>query len=76
MRGYVARTSNRSGYLRGLDPVTEKERGSSHPAGTDREERERLAARLAGELTDNSTPATMTAPAPTTRTFHTVTRVP
>ncbi|HSJ82668.1 MAG TPA: N-terminal phage integrase SAM-like domain-containing protein [Acidimicrobiia bacterium] len=34
----------------GLDPVTGKERRRWHPAGTTREEAERLAARLAGEL--------------------------
>jgi hypothetical protein len=34
----------------GLDPVTGKERRRWHPAGTTREEAERLAARLAAEL--------------------------
>ena len=33
----------------GLDPVTGRERRSSHPAGTERSDAEALAAKLAGE---------------------------
>ena len=51
MKGYV--TTKRGRYYaviyEGLDPVTGRERRSWHPAGTDREEAERLAERLAGE---------------------------
>ena len=52
MRGYVARKGNRwyAVISEGLDPVTGKERRRWHPAGTSREEAERLAARLAAEV--------------------------
>lgn len=51
MKGYV--TTKRGRYYaviyEGLDPVTGRERRSWHPAGTDRSEAERLAARIAAE---------------------------
>lgn len=52
MRGYVARKGNRwyAVISEGLDPVTGKERRRWHPAGTSREEAERLAARLVAEV--------------------------
>jgi integrase len=52
MRGYVARKGDRwyAVVYEGLDPVTGRERRSWHPAGTDRVEAERLAARLAAEM--------------------------
>ena len=52
MRGYVARKGDRwyAVVYEGLDPITGKEKRSWHPAGTTREEAERLAARLAAEL--------------------------
>lgn len=52
MKGYVAKKGDRwyAVIYEGLDPVTGKERRSWHPAGTSREEAERLAARLAAEL--------------------------
>ena len=52
MRGYVARKGNRwyAVIYEGLDPVTGKERRKWHPAGTDRDQAERLAARLATDL--------------------------
>lgn len=51
MKGYV---TQRRGHFyaviyEGLDPVTGKERRAWHPAGTDRAEAERMAARLAAE---------------------------
>ena len=52
MRGYVARKGDRwyAVVYEGLDPVTGKEKRSWHPAGTTKEEAERLAARLAAEV--------------------------
>ena len=52
MKGYVARKGDRwyAVIYEGLDPVTGKERRTWHPAGTDRGDTERLAARLAREL--------------------------
>jgi hypothetical protein len=52
VKGYVAKKGDRwyTVIYEGLDPVTGKERRSWHPAGTSREEAERLAARLAKEL--------------------------
>jgi hypothetical protein len=52
MRGYVARKGDRwyAVVYEGLDPVTGKERRRWHPAGTTREEAERLARRLAADL--------------------------
>lgn len=52
MRGYVARKGDRwyAIVYEGLDPVTGKERRRWHPAGTSREDAERLAASLAAEL--------------------------
>jgi len=51
MKGYVRQRRGRyyAVIYEGLDPVTGKERRSWHPAGTDRAEAERLAARLATE---------------------------
>ena len=51
MKGYVRQRRGRyyAVIYEGLDPVTGKERRSWHPAGTDRAEAERLAARLAAE---------------------------
>jgi integrase len=52
MRGYVARKGDRwyAVVYEGVDPVTGRERRRWHPAGTTREEAEKLAARLAAEL--------------------------
>jgi integrase len=52
MRGYVARKGDRwyAVVYEGLDPVTGRDKRSWHPAGTTREEAEKLAARLAAEL--------------------------
>lgn len=52
MRGYVARKGDRwyAIVYEGLDPVTGKERRRWQPAGTSREDAERLAASLAAEL--------------------------
>lgn len=49
MKGYVARKGERwyAVIYEGLDPVTGRERRSWHPAGTERADAERLAARLA-----------------------------
>ena len=51
MNGYVANRRGRfyAVIYEGLDPVTGRERRRWHPAGTDRAEAERLAARLAAE---------------------------
>jgi integrase len=51
MKGYVARKGDRwyAVIYQGLDPVTGRERRTWHPAGTDRADAERLAARLADE---------------------------
>ena len=51
MNGYVAQRRGRfyAVIYEGRDPVTGKERRKWHPAGTDRAEAERLAARLAAE---------------------------
>jgi integrase len=51
MHGYVIRKRDRyyAVIYEGLDPVTGREQRSWHPAGTDRSEAERLAARLAAE---------------------------
>ena len=45
MKGYVAKKGDRwyAVIYEGLDPVTGKERRSWHPAGTSREEAEKLA---------------------------------
>ncbi|MCP4960300.1 MAG: site-specific integrase [Actinomycetia bacterium] len=53
MKGYVAQRRGRfyAVIYEGRDPVTGKERRSWHPAGTDRAEAERLAAKLAAEET-------------------------
>ncbi len=52
MKGYVAKKGNRwyAVIYDGLDPVTGRERRIWHPAGTDRTDAERLAARLAAQL--------------------------
>ena len=52
MRGYVARKGDRwyAVVYEGLDPVTGRDKRSWHPAGTTREEAEKLAARLAAQL--------------------------
>ena len=52
VKGYVAKKGDRwyAVIYEGSDPVTGKEHRSWHPAGTSREEAERLAARLAKEL--------------------------
>jgi len=52
MKGYVAKKGNRwyAVIYDGLDPVTGRERRIWHPAGTDRVEAERLAARLAADV--------------------------
>ena len=52
MRGYVARKGDRwyAVVYDGLDPVTGRERRRWHPAGTCREDAERLAASLPAEL--------------------------
>ncbi|MFV1969692.1 MAG: hypothetical protein ACC683_01680, partial [Acidimicrobiia bacterium] len=52
MKGYVAKRGDRwyAVMYEGLDPVTGKERRSWHPAGTSREDAERLATRLAAKL--------------------------
>jgi hypothetical protein len=52
MNGYVARKGERwyAVIYDGLDPVTGKERRTWHPAGTSREEAERLAAALAAKV--------------------------
>jgi integrase len=52
MRGYVARKGDRwyAVIYEGTDPVTGKERRRWHPAGTSREDAERLAASLAADL--------------------------
>jgi integrase len=51
MQGYVAQRRGRfyAVVYEGRDPVTGKERRTWHPAGTDRAEAERLAARLAAK---------------------------
>ena len=51
MNGYVAKRRGRfyAVIYEGLDPVTGRERRRWHPAGTDREQAQRLAARLAAE---------------------------
>ena len=51
MQGHVARKRGRfyAVIYEGRDPVTGKERRRWHPAGTDRAEAERLAAKLAAE---------------------------
>ena len=51
MKGYVARKGNRwyAVIYEGTDPITGRERRSWHPAGCQRDDAERLAARLAGE---------------------------
>jgi len=53
MNGYVAQRRGRfyAVIYEGRDPVTGKERRTWHPAGTDRAEAERLAAKLAAEET-------------------------
>ena len=52
MQGHVARKGNRwyAVIYEGTDPVTGKEVRRWHPAGSCREDAERLAARLASEL--------------------------
>src|SRR5262245_27464530 len=51
MNGYLKRRGNHyyAVIYGGRDPVTGKERRSWHPAGTDRAEAERLAAKLAAD---------------------------
>jgi hypothetical protein len=53
MNGYVAKRRGRyyAVVYEGRDPVTGKEQRGWHPAGTDRAEAERLAAKLAAEET-------------------------
>ena len=53
MNGYVAQRRGRfyAVIYEGRDPVTGKERRRWHPAGTDRAEAERLAAKLAADET-------------------------
>jgi len=52
VKGYVAKKGDRwyAVIYEGLDPVTGRERRSWHPAGTSRDDAERLAARLAREV--------------------------
>ena len=52
MKGYVARKGDRwyAVIYEGLDSVTGKERRRWHPAGTSREDAERLEASLAAEM--------------------------
>ncbi len=52
MKGYVASKGDRwyAVIYEGLDPVTGKERRTWHPAGTSRQDAERLAKRLAKEM--------------------------
>ncbi|MGQ0433139.1 MAG: hypothetical protein ACT452_12115 [Microthrixaceae bacterium] len=52
MKGYVATKGERwyAVIYEGLDPVTGRERRSWHPAGTERADAERLAARLAAKV--------------------------
>ena len=52
MKGYVARKGNRwyAVVYEGVDPATGRERRKWHPAGAERADAERLAARLAAEL--------------------------
>jgi len=52
MKGYVARKGNRwyAVIYDGLDPVTGRERRIWHPAGVDRADAEKLAARLAADV--------------------------
>jgi len=52
MKGYVARKGDRwyAVIYEGTDPVTGKEVRRWHPAGTERVDAERLAARLASDL--------------------------
>jgi hypothetical protein len=52
VKGYVTRKVNRwyAVIYEGLDPVTGKERRRWHPAGTSRDDAERLAASLAAKL--------------------------
>lgn len=52
MKGYVARKGNRwyAVVYEGIDPTTGRERRKWHPAGTERCDAERLAARLATDL--------------------------
>jgi hypothetical protein len=56
MKGYVARKGNRwyAVIYEGTDPVTGREVRRWHPAGTERADAERLAARLASELEDRN----------------------
>jgi hypothetical protein len=51
MKGYIARKGNRwyAVIYEGTDPITGRERRSWHPAGCERADAERLAARLASE---------------------------
>ena len=58
MKGYVARKGDRwyAVIYEGLDPITGRERRSWHPAGTDRADAERLAARLAREHNGRNDP--------------------
>ena len=51
MKGYVARKGDRwyAVIYEGTDPITGRERRSWHPAGSERTDAERLAARLASE---------------------------
>ena len=53
MKGYVARKGDRwyAVIYEGLDPITGRERRRWHPAGHDRADAEKLAARLAAERT-------------------------
>jgi len=52
VKGYIVKKGDRwyAVIYEGLGPVTGKERRRWHPAGTKREDAERLAARLAKEL--------------------------
>ena len=52
MKGYVARKGSRwyAVIYEGIDPITGRERRSWHPAGAERVDAERLAARLASDL--------------------------
>jgi integrase len=54
MKGYVRQRGDRyyAVIYEGRDPVTGKERRSWHPAGTDRDDAERLATKLAATETD------------------------
>lgn len=57
MKGHIAKKGNRwyAVIYDGLDPITGRERRIWHPAGADRVQAERLAARLAPRSTAATT---------------------